>query len=366
MSGTEDRDSRTEEPSQRKLDEAERKGNVPFSRELPLFASILGILAACHFAITASSASLTAMLASLLDNAGQWRLDDLAAARELFLSVTWEGTKAIIPVLIVICVAGLAGSVFQNTPSIAGERIKPSYSKISPAKGWSRIFGWKGQIEFLKSAFKLCVTLAILIYAGAAQVPRILESMLTDPAVLPATLLAVSIRLITVSALVVALLAAADLLLSRFAWRRDLRMTRHELKEDTKQAEGDPFIKQRIRLIARRKASRRMMAAVPKATVVVTNPTHISVAMRYVREQDGAPVVVAKGADILALRIRELAKSHNIPIVENRDLARALHEKVEVGTMIPPEFYRAVAEIITVLSTRQRGEERGPSPKAMG
>jgi flagellar biosynthetic protein FlhB len=190
-----------------------------------------------------------------------------------------------------------------------------------------------------------------LAFASAAEVPRIVEAMIGDPALLPATMLAVGLKLITVTALVVALLAAADLALSRFSWRRDLRMTRHELKEDTKQAEGDPFIKQRIRMIARRKVSRRMMASVPKATVVVTNPTHISVAMRYIREDGGAPLVVAKGADILALRIREIAKSHNIPIVENRDLARALHDKVEVGTMIPPEFYRAVAEIIHVLNS---------------
>jgi flagellar biosynthetic protein FlhB len=327
MSGAEDRESRTEEPSQRKLDDAERKGNVPFSRELPLFAS-------------------------LLDNAGEWRLDDLAGAHHLAIAVAWSGTKAVFPVFLVICAAGLAGSLFQNVPSLAGERIKPSLAKISIAKGWSRIFGWKGQLEFLKSTFKLCVTLAVLVYAGASQVPPIVESMLTDPALLPATMLAISMRLIIVAALVVALLAAVDLVLSRFSWRRDLRMTRHELKEDTKQAEGDPFIKQRIRMIARRKASRRMMAAVPKATVVVTNPTHLAVAMRYVREDGGAPLVVAKGADILALRIREIAKSHNIPIVENRDLARALHDKVEVGTMIPPEFYRAVAEIISVLNSR--------------
>jgi flagellar biosynthetic protein FlhB len=353
MSEAEDRESKTEEPSQRKLDEAESKGNVPFSREVPHFASILGILLVSYLVLGHATVALTAFLASVFDNAGSWRLDDLAGANDLFLQTASATAKAILPVLLVIAAAGLAGSLIQNAPSISAERIRPELSKISPGKGWRRIFGWNGQAEFIKSALKLSVTLAVMIFAGMAEVPRIIESMITDPGLLPHTILAVCIRLATVAALVVAVLAAADFALSRFTWRRNLRMTRHELKEDVKQSEGDPFVKQRIRSLARRKASRRMMAAVPKATLVVTNPTHISVALRYAREDGGAPVVVAKGADYLAMRIREIAQRHNVPIMENKDLARALHDKVEVGTMIPPEFYRAVAELIHVLNSHK-------------
>jgi flagellar biosynthetic protein FlhB len=353
MSEAPDRESRTEEPSQRKLDEAESKGNVPFSRELPLFASILGILIACQFVLSGAASSSTRILAAIFDNAGTWRLDDAAAAAHLLLGIAIAASFAVLPVLLVISAAGLAGSLLQNPPSIAGERIKPSLAKISPAKGLRRIFGWHGQVEFAKSTFKLIATSLVIGFAAAAAVPGIVQSMLTDASLLPGTILAVSIKLMTAAAIALVLLAAADLALSRFSWRRDLRMTRQEAKDDVKQSEGDPFVKQRIRGLARRKAARRMMAQVPKATLVVTNPTHISVAMRYAREEGGAPVVVAKGADYLALRIRETAKRHNIPIMEDRDLARALHDKVEVGTMIPPEFYRAVAELIHVLNMRK-------------
>jgi flagellar biosynthesis protein FlhB len=149
-------------------------------------------------------------------------------------------------------------------------------------------------------------------------------------------------------------LVAADVLWTRFKWRSDLRMTKQEVKEEHKQAEGDPHVRARMRSIARDRARRRMIAEVPRATVVITNPTHFAIALRYVRAEGGAPVVLAKGQDLLALKIREVAEAHEIPVVEDKPLARSLYDSVEVDQHIPPHLYRAVAEIIYYLHIRNR------------
>ena len=147
-------------------------------------------------------------------------------------------------------------------------------------------------------------------------------------------------------------MVVADIVWSRIRWRTDLRMTRQELKDEFKQSEGDPLVKSRLRSLARDRARRRMIAAVPTATVVIANPTHFAIALKYDRAKGGAPVVVAKGADLIALRIREIASRHSVPIIEDKPLARALYDAVEVGQWIPPEFYRAVAKILHLLYTR--------------
>jgi flagellar biosynthetic protein FlhB len=148
-------------------------------------------------------------------------------------------------------------------------------------------------------------------------------------------------------------LVAADLVWSRLFWQRDLRMTRQEIKDELKQVDGDPIVKARLRSLARDRLRKRMMAAVPRATLVIANPTHYAVALRYVREEGGAPLVVAKGQDLIALKIREIAVEHGIPVIENKALAKSLYRSVEVDEMIPPEFYKAVAEIVFFLFARQ-------------
>jgi flagellar biosynthetic protein FlhB len=152
----------------------------------------------------------------------------------------------------------------------------------------------------------------------------------------------------------IVLLVVADLVWSRFFWRRELRMTRQEIKDEQKQAEGDPIIKGRLRSLARDRARKRMIARVPQATVVIANPTHYAIALRYVRTENRAPIVVAKGLDLIALNIRSVAEKHGIPVVEDKVLARSLYDKVEVDQVIPPEFYRAVANVILYIMSRER------------
>jgi flagellar biosynthetic protein FlhB len=165
----------------------------------------------------------------------------------------------------------------------------------------------------------------------------------------------ISVRFLSAVVATTAVLVGADLAWQRFSWRKDLMMTRQEIKDEHKQMEGDPLVKMRLRSLQRDRSRRRMMASVPRATLIVANPTHYSVALRYVREEGGAPVVLAKGKDLSALKIRFIGEQHGIPIYEDRSLARSLYASVEVDKMIPPEFYKAVAGIILFLG--QRGKE---------
>ena len=181
----------------------------------------------------------------------------------------------------------------------------------------------------------------------------VLGAMFMDPVGLPALSRSILMRITSWIAGLTLVLVVVDLLWSRIHWRKELRMSREELKEEMKQAEGRPEVKARMRTIGRARARKRMMAAVPQATLVITNPTHYAVALRYVRSEGGAPKVLAKGADLLALRIREIAGLHSIPIVEDKPLARSLHDNVQVDQLIPPQFYKAVAEIIYYLHTRK-------------
>jgi flagellar biosynthetic protein FlhB len=179
------------------------------------------------------------------------------------------------------------------------------------------------------------------------------NAMFMEPGALPGLILSMVGRVLSTVAVATLVLVAADLVWSRLFWQRDLRMTRQEIKDELKQVDGDPIVKARLRSLARDRLRKRMMAAVPRATLVIANPTHYAVALRYVREEGGAPLVVAKGQDLIALKIREIAVEHGIPVIENKALAKSLYRSVEVDEMIPPEFYKAVAEIVFFLFARQ-------------
>lgn len=353
MSEDQDRESKTEEPTEKKLGDSIDKGSVPFSREAVTFGSLAGVLLAAQLMAGPAISSLTDSLRVIYGSAGDIRLDVHEDAGFLAAAAMGRVALAALPAMAVIAVCGVLASLMQNIPQANSERVKPQYSRISPAKGWKRLFGFQGLTEFLKSVAKLLAVSLVAAIMVKAELPDILNTLASEPAVLPGVILGLATRIIVALFLIALVLALGDLVLSRYQWRHQLRMTRQEVKEEFKQQEGDPMVKQRQRTIGRQRLSRRMMAKVPTATVVVTNPTHYAVALRYAREEGGAPVVVAKGADHLALRIRELAEGHDIPLVENQPLARALYDQAEVDQMIPAEFYRAVAEIIHFLQVRK-------------
>ncbi|WP_417674556.1 flagellar biosynthesis protein FlhB [Roseibium sp.] len=355
MADDSDKDSKTEEPTEKKIQDAIEKGNIPTSKEAPILASFLAALLIGAFIITADTGKLRSALMHLIDNAGGFKLGNGADAILLTHALAMETMRFLAPIIGTLTLAGLAAAFLQNKPRIVGHRIKPDPSRISLAKGWSRIFGMQGVVEFLKAAFKFSTVSIVALLQFRAGLPSLLNSMFTDPSALPEVILQLSMKLVGGVCIVTILLVAVDIVWSRFSWRKNLRMSKQEIKDEYKQMEGDPIVKARQRSLARDRARNRMMNAVPGATLVVANPTHFAVALRYDTEQSAAPVVVAKGQDLIALKIRQIAEENQVPVIEDRELARSLYASTEIDRMIPPEFYRAVAEIICYVYSRRAG-----------
>ena len=361
MADAPDKDSKTEEATEKKIVDAVEKGNVPFSREAATLASLLGMMVIASFFLAGNIGRLNFSLARLIDNAAGWPVQNGGDAVRLMDEIGMDVVRLLLPIVAILTAAGIMSSFLQNSPRLVLDRIQPKLSRLSISSGWTRIFGARGQIEFLKSAAKLaavCV-LGVLLLLGAQN--DVLNAMFMEPSALPPLILTIATRLVIAVAVATVVLVAADLVWSRLFWLRDLKMTRQEVKDEVKQVEGDPIVKARLRSLARDRARKRMIAAVPRATFVVANPTHFAVALRYVKEEGGAPLVLAKGQDLIALRIREIAVQHSIPVIEDKLLARSLYKAVEVDKMIPPEFYKAIAEIVFFLFSR-----RGSAPRHAG
>jgi flagellar biosynthetic protein FlhB len=345
MAEDQDDGQKTEEPTQRRLDEARRKGQVASSREvnhalvLGGGALLIGLLAPAlgegiaralrpllerPHAFTATAGDLDRLLATLLGDLG----------------------LALAPAALLLVVAAAAGGLIQNGLVVSGEALAPKLDKVSPLAGARRLFSLRSLVEFGKSLLKLALVGAA---AGALlwpAAPTIIAATDREVGALLPLLQLLALRLLGGLALLVALIALLDTFYQRFEHRKQLRMSRRDLQDEFKQTEGDPHVKARLRSLRMERARRRMMAEVPKSTVVITNPTHVAVALRYEPPAMAAPRLVAKGAGPIALRIRELAREHGVPVVENPPLARALHAAVGLEAEIPPAHYRAVAEVI--------------------
>jgi len=355
----EDKDSKTEDATDKKVSTAIEEGNVPTSREASTLASFVAMFLAGTFLFSDSVGKFRDTLIHFIDNPGGWRLESGADALAVFHIIAVDTAHLLIPVIGLMLAAGIAASVLQNAPQLVGKRIAPDFSRISLQKGWGRLFSVRGLVDFAKSVFKLGAVAIVGFLVIKATRLEVLASIFMEPVTLPALLQRVLLRIVGWVALLTLALVVADLFWSHFSWRKELRMTKQEVKDEFKQAEGDPHLKARIKAIARDRSRRRMMADVPRATLVVTNPTHYAIAMRYVREEGGAPLVLAKGRDLVALKIREIAEKHDIPIIEDKPLARSLYDNVEVDKLIPPQFYKAVAEMIFFLHARKTRKYTG-------
>lgn len=353
MAEASDQESKTEQPTEKKIRDALEQGKIPVSREASTFASMAALMVIQSFLIGQGVQQLVPTLKGFLDDPDGIRLSTAADAQNLLSVVGLQAMRFMLPLVTVLITFGLAASLLQNAPRLVLDRIQPNFSRISPAQGWSRLFGAQGLVEFGKAVFKLVSVSLVVGFMLRASEARAFEAMYTDPAALPEMILSIAMRIVSAICITTILLVALDLAWSRFHWRRELRMTRQELKDEHKQAEGDPLVKARLRSLARDRSRRRMIASASKASLVIANPTHYAVALRYRRDENPAPLVLAKGADAIALKIREVAEQNNIPVIENRALARALYEAVQVDQVIPGEFFRPVAEIIYFLQSRQ-------------
>lgn len=348
-----DQESKTEEPTEKKVRDALDEGKIPVSREASIFASMAALMVIQMFLISNGVQQLTPTLKNLLDDPDGFPLNNGADAQNILTVMGLEAFRFLIPLVVVLVAFGLAASLLQNAPTLVLQRIMPDPSRISPVSGWNRLFGTQGWVEFGKSLFKLASVTVVVAFVLRSSEAKAFEAMYTDPVALPEMILNIAMRIVSAICIATIVLVAIDLAWARFHWRRELRMTKQEIKDEHKQAEGDPMVKARLRSLARDRSRQRMIASASRATLVIANPTHFAIALRYKREENAAPVVVAKGMDVIALKIREVAEKNRIPVIENKALARALYEAVQVDQVIPAEFFRPVAELIYFLQSKQ-------------
>jgi flagellar biosynthetic protein FlhB len=344
MADERDDADKTEDPTLKRLDEALERGDVAKSQEVNTWF----VLAAAALVLVAFSgsfaSSLTTSLRGLLANAHDVPMDGGGLSR-LMQKLELDVLAATGIPFLLLTLAAIGGNVIQHRLVWSSEQLKPTLSKISPIAGAKRLFSKFALVNFLKGLAKVALISALMLWVIWPERHRLDALVVTDVGAVLALTQALSAKLLGAVVAALAVIAALDYLFQYRQWYQRQKMSVRELKEEFKHTEGDPAIKARIRQIRQQRMRKRMMAAVPKASVVITNPTHYAVALAYDRGMN-APLCVAKGIDSIALKIKEVAVKHGIPVVENPPLARALHATVEIDAEITPEHYKAVAEVI--------------------
>ena len=352
MAEENDSNERTEDPTPKRLEEAIRRGDVVKSAEVNTWFMIAaGTLLIMVFAAPMAT-SLEATFRGVLAKSYQIRTDG-PALTELVKTLVMDVVGALGMPLLLLCIAAIAGNFVQHRFVFSTEPIKPQLSRISPSAGFGRMFSGQALANFAKGLAKLGVVGAVMVALLWPQ-RRMLDGLVSaDPMLILPLTRSLATKMLGAVVAILAIVATADYLFQYRQWYERQKMSLRDMKEEFRQTEGDPAVKGKLKQLRNTRMRKRIMAAVPKASVVITNPTHFAVALRYERGMN-APVCVAKGVDLIARKIREVAEQHDIPVVENPPLARALHGTVEMDQEIPPEHYRAVAEIIGYIMRLRR------------
>jgi len=343
---------RSEDPTPKRLDDAIKRGDVVRSAEVNTWFTIAGAVLVLMVFATPMAQTLQTTFRGVLANSYQIPADGPAVA-DLARKIAIDVLAALGIPLLLLSLAALLGTAIQHRIVFSVEPLLPRLSKISPAAGLKRLFSQQALANFAKGLAKLTIFGAVIAALLWPQRHRLAGLVITDPALILPFIKSLTMRMLGTVVAILAVVAVADYLFQHRQWYARQKMSLREMKEEFRQTEGDPMIKGKIRQLRQARAKRRMMAAVPKASVVITNPTHFAVALQYERGMN-APLCVAKGVDLIARKIREVAEAHGIPVVENPPLARALHGTVEIDQEIPQEHYRAVAEIIGYLMRLRR------------
>ena len=354
----EDKDSKTQDPTQKRLDDALERGDVAKSQEVNTWFVIAGATLVLSSFSASIGVGIEGPMRNLLMNAHQIRVDGPG-----LLTLTSRLGLLLIGVLgiplLLLLIAGVVSNLIQHRLVWSTEPLTPKFSKISPIAGAARLFGKQAGANFLKGVFKVVLLGTVMVLVLWPERHRLDAMVRFDPVAILASTKTIAVHLMGTVVALLAVVAALDYLFQYRQWFERQKMSLQEVKEEYKQSEGDPHIKGRVRQIRFARAKKRMMAAVPTASVIITNPTHYAVALKYERGMP-APICIAKGIDAIALKIREIAAANNVPIVENVPLARALHAGVEVDDEIPVEHYHAVAEVIGyVMRLRRRAAALG-------
>lgn len=347
---------KTEKATPKKRSEARKKGQVAKSQEVSSVAVLLTGLSTLYVfgsfmythikSLTAESFSLVASPVI--------GLPDLVVLNQHMVE---HFIIIVAPVMIAVLVIGVLSNLMQMGVMLSWEPLIPNFSKLSPIKGLGKLFSKQALMELFKSLAKLAIVGVIAYWTVKGEMGRLLNLGQMEVSGIALYILKVVLKIFLRVCVVMAFVAALDFAFQKWQFEEQLKMTKQEVKEEFKRSEGDPLIKSRIRRVQQEVARRRMMQEVPKADVVVTNPVHLALAVRYDSEVMNAPQVVAKGAQAIAERIKALAREHDIPIVENKNLAQSLYKMVEIGDEIPSDFYQAVAEVLAYVY-RIKGKAR--------
>jgi len=359
-----DDDDKTEPPSPHKLSEARKKGDIVYTPEVGAAFSLLALTAFVAFMAGPIAQGVSGMFVGMLASASAFSTSPQAL---LGLSATILMKVAALMGLAALAftLAALSARYVQDAPTFTGARLEPKLDKLDPIKGFGRIFGKQAVASFLKSLAKLIIVggaVGWALWPHDASLERM--SLLAPAAILP-LVKEKAVALMMAVVLATALVALIDYVATRQSYMQRQKMSRREIKEEFRQSEGDPMVRMKLRQVRAERARKRMMANVPGATVVVTNPTHYAVALRYDADETPAPLCVAKGVDEVALRIRAVAEEHGVPVIEDPPLARALFASADVDEVIPRQHYEAVARVIGVVLrvARDRGRRSASRPR---
>lgn len=349
MSGdNQEEDQKTEDPSERKLEQAREKGQVPISREVANWFFILTSCVLILIVLPYTARALNNIMVGFIAVPDQILMTD-GALKKLATHLVMQTAPIVALPLIIMFIVLIVVALMQVGSSLSLQSLKPKMSRLSPKEGIKKVFSKKAIVEFIKTVVKTCIlfTSAYMLFRNHAgevknwvgltmrQMMNVFEGLL--------------LKLFLMILVILFFLGILDYLYQRYTHKKGLKMTKQEVRDEHKDIDGNPEIKQRLRRLRMERARNRMMQDVPKAAVVITNPTHYSIALAWDPDTMNAPQVVAKGQDFIALKIREIAKEHKVPIIENAPIARALFSSVEINEEIPAEYYKAVADIIRLV-----------------
>jgi flagellar biosynthesis protein FlhB len=336
---------RSEKATGRRRSEARKKGNVAKSGEVSTVAVLLTGLSVLYLLGTYLVQQLSSMMVQSLMKLGSFSLN-LENTVALEGEILWNLFQVLSPIFAGILAVAVLSNYVQVGSLFTLEAIQPKFSRVNPVAGFSRLISKQSLVQLLKSLIKLLIIGWVAYSTVQQEMSAIVALTEQELGSIFRYISLISARIFFKTLMVMVVLAALDYLFQRWSYEKNLRMTKREVQEEFKQMEGDPQIKSRIRSIQRELARKRMMAEVPKADVIITNPTHLAVALHYQKEEMTAPRVLAKGAGFIAEKIREIAQAHKIPIVENKPLAQALYQTVDLGQTIPSNLYQVVADVL--------------------
>jgi flagellar biosynthetic protein FlhB len=355
-------DDKTEEPTPRKLEQARERGDIVYSAEVGQALSLIAVTGIVAFMSGPILSDMAHSFIGFLAMPDQYSATP-GALRAIGGMIGLKLMTIFGMLALALTVAGIAARYIQDQPTFTGEKLTPKLEKLNPVEGFKRVFGKQAAASFLKSLAKLLVVGAAMAWVLWPHDAELENISLLDPAALLPFIKERVVSMLIALASSAALIAAIDYVTTRQSYMKRMRMSRREIKDEMRQSDGDPMVKAKLRQIRIERSRQRMMANMPTASVVITNPTHYAVALRYEPGETPAPICVAMGVDAVAQRIREAAQEHNIPIVEDPPLARALFATADIDQPIPNEHYEAVAKVIGFVMrlARRRGRPARPN-----